>query len=258
MHMETPAPAARPRFRLPAPPAPLRRGLPWLLLLAGWLLAGPALWRVLSAAAAAPGGPAALFLAAGALWIVSLAAASAVRARRTGREEPLGLVRLSSSAPPDVLRRRALHEAAHAVAGWGMGGRILSLEIRRVDDHGGQCLFDLDRITDPADRNWALLVICMAGNQVDLAHGHLDDGAQADIVQGMVAAASIISTGCLPRGYRGPLTTDALLAAARDRADDLLARHQRMVDGVVRRLLADPDAVWRDPDLPAAGRAAAA
>jgi len=145
----------------------------------------------------------------------------------------------SHLTPPEVLRRRARHEAAHAVAGWALGGKILALDIQPVADRGGQCSFSLEEITDPTERNWVHLVICMAGNQADLAHGHHDDGAQADLVQALVAAAAIIST-------------------ARQRATELLSTHDQLLDQVMQRLLDHPHESWCNPDLDALAQAPAA
>ena len=157
-----------------------------------------------------------------------------------------------------MLGRRARHEAAHAVAGWALGGKILALDIQPVADRGGQCSFSLEELTDPTERNWVHLVICMAGNQADLAHGHHDDGAQADLVQALVAAAAIISTGRTPKDHRGELTSDALLATARRRATELLATHDQLLDQVMQRLLAHPHESWCNPDLDALVQAPAA
>ena len=87
---------------------------------------------------------------------------------------------------------------------------------------------------------------------------HHDDGAQADLVQALVAAAAIISTGRTPKDHRGELTSDALLATARRRATELLATHDQLLDQVMQRLLAHPHESWCKPDLDALVQAPAA
>jgi len=237
----------------------LRSSWPSLLLLVLWLtLAGP-IWEGLAALAAEPGGGRALFLFFGTLWVMNMLIVDVLRSRRPTRAvAPLDMARALRPTPPEVLRRRAMHEAAHAVAGWAMGGRILTLDIQSVADRGGQCSFSLEELEDPTERNWAHLVICMAGNQADLAHGHRDDGAQADLVQALVSAAAIISTDRTPRDHAGDLTSDALLASARQRATELLQTHQVLVDQVAQRLLDHPHETWSNPDLDALSTPAAA
>jgi hypothetical protein len=233
-----------------------------LLLLILWLSFAGQVWEWVAAIAAEPGGTRALFLFLGTLWFISMLIADIQRARYRVRATvtlPAPLARMTSRlTPPEILRRRARHEAAHAVAGWALGGKILALDIQPVADRGGQCSFSLEDLTDPTERNWVHLVICMAGNQADLAHGHHDDGAQADLVQALIAAAAIISTGTSPQDHHGDLTSDALLASARQRATELLHTHQIVVDRVVQHLLDHPHESWTDPDLDALARPTAA
>jgi hypothetical protein len=240
----------------------LRSAWPSLLLLILWVtFAGP-MWEGFTAIAAEPGGGRALFLFFGTLWVLSMLISDIHRCRhrtRTTVTLPAPLARMTSHlTPPEVLRRRARHEAAHAVAGWALGGKILALDIQPVADRGGQCSFSLEEITDPTERNWVHLVICMAGNQADLANGHHDDGAQADLVQALVAAAAIISTGRTPNDHRGELTSDELLSTARRRATALLSTHDQLLDQVMQRLLDHPHESWCNPDLDALAQAPAA
>jgi len=112
-----------------------------------------------------------------------------------------------------------------------------------------KCGFSLEEQTDLTERSWVNLVICMAGNQADLSNGHHDTGAQSDLAQALVAAAGVISTGRRPRAHVGELTSDALLASARDLASSLLAQHRTLVERVTQELLDRPDSTWENPDL---------
>lgn len=79
-----------------------------------------------------------------------------------------------------------------------------------------------------------------------------------DLVQALVAAAAIISTGRTPNDHRGELTSDELLSTARLRATELLSTHDQLLDQVMQRLLDHPHESWCNPDLDALAQAPAA
>lgn len=130
----------------------LRSAWPSLLLLILWVtFAGP-MWEGFTAIAAEPGGGRALFLFFGTLWVLSMLISDIHRCRyrtRTTVTLPAPLARMTSHlTPPEVLRRRARHEAAHAVAGWALGGKILDQVMQRLLDHPHEswCNPDLDAL----------------------------------------------------------------------------------------------------------------
>lgn len=223
------------------------------LLMTSWLVLAPLLWEALHGWATGPQGGYPIFFVGGTLIVLRMQWRRAMAARRAvvAGHSSGGFARLVTrpAIPAEVLRRRAHHEAAHAVAGWALGARITVLDIRCVGDRGGQCGFSLEEQTDLTERSWVNLVICMAGNQADLSNGHHDTGAQSDLAQALVAAAGVISTGRSPRAHAGELTSDALLASARDLASSLLAQHRTLVERVTQELLDRPDSTWENPDL---------
>lgn len=228
------------------------------LLMTSWLVLAPPIWEVLHAWATGPQGGYPIFFLVGTFIVLRAQWRRALAVRRSVVAGPSsgGLARLVTrpAIPAEVLQRRAQHEAAHAVAGWALGARITVLDIRCVGDRGGQCGFSLEEQADLTERSWVNLVICMAGNQADLSNGHHDTGAQSDLAQALVAAAGVISTGRGPRGHAGELTSDALLASARDLASSLLAEHRTLVERVTQELLDRPDSTWENPDLDSLSR----
>lgn len=207
----------------------------------------PALWVTLERATARPdGGAGTLTAAAGCVAIVGW---SVMRAVRTC---PFGSRREAAYQldAPASRHHRACHEAAHAVAIVAMGGTVISVDIHCSGNQGGQCQAHLPDSMPVVDSLWAQMVHALAGNVIDLAGGHHDQGAQSDIGFAMEAAAGIISTGHRPAGYDGPLTFDGLLAGARAQARSILARNAEHVESIAARLVARPGSRLRTRHLP--------
>lgn len=120
--------------------------------------------------------------------------------------------------------RRARHEAAHAIVAHELGCTVTDATIKQSGDFGGRANFILPVPFPPVqDGAWILITALLAGQSTDHAHGLHDGGSRGDIAQVIELAATIISTGRTPAGYDGPLTSDALILAARARADEILA-----------------------------------
>lgn len=170
---------------------------------------------------------------------------------------------VTSVAAVRSARRRARHEAAHAVAAAGLGARVVAVSVTHHDEHGGQCQYDQVPGGTVCDRAWVNLVIAMAGNAADLEHGHHDQGARADIRAALEEVATIISTAHTPAVMRyaiddvsgvsieaGPMTTDLLLTKATSTAQGLLADHASAVRVIAGRLVHQPQHVLHADDMP--------
>lgn len=217
-------------------------GLAWAWV--QWL--SPTVWSALETVAVSPDGGAGAVTAAGLVGIVAWAG---VRAGRTGLlDQPW--VEANRGDTPATPQHRACHEAAHAVTVVAMGGTVVSLDIRRSGNWGGLCLAHLPDSMPVADSLWAQMVHALAGNAIDLAGGHHDQGALSDIGCAMQAAAGIISTGRRPAGYDGPLTFDGLIGAARDLARTILAVNVEQVESIAAHLAAHPGARFTSRHLP--------
>lgn len=192
-------------------------------------------------------GPQALFTVVGLLFLMWRAAV---------RPKPYSAARVGRAVraltrPPKVLAQAARHEAAHATVAWALGGQVVSIDVLEAPPYGGQCTFNSPPATPLVDQAWVALVSSMAGNHIDLVAGHHDFSASSDVGAALCHAASIISTGQRPTGVVVELTSDSLLAAARTEAQQLLERHAPLVDAIADRLLKDPSAPWRAPNLDA-------
>lgn len=159
-------------------------------------------------------------------------------------------VTLSSSTR--LQRRRARHEAAHAVVAATLGARVVTVTVSPHGEHGGQCKYDQLPGQSVCERAWANLVIAMAGNVADLEHGHHDQGARADIRAALEEAATIVSCGQTPEAMRGATTvsTDVLVKAAADQARRILVTRDEAVRAIAVRLLNEPSRTVPGDQLP--------
>lgn len=224
-----------------------------------WIqIVSPTLWSVLEAAASRPDRGAGVFTAAGCTYIALWSSLRAVRRRRP-QVVAQPWAELARPARPadgpgleaDASRRRARHEAAHAVAATAMGATVLWVDIQFSGTRGGQCAIDLPASMPVVDSLWAQMVCSLSGNAIDLAAGHHDQGAQSDVHDAMQLAAGIISAGRCPAGYDGPLTFDGLLSGARERAGMILALNDRHLESIAARLQDRPGTRLAGPaDLP--------
>ncbi len=223
-----------------------------LALIVLWLVASPVLWDLLVVVADEPGGARWLFVNGVLFW---LAVRSVVRVRRMWRTASF----VTNSSPRAAgqrprgdrggnvsLEQRARHEAAHATAAHGLGAEDVAADViadaRRGT--GGQCTYRLpSSLGSPADLAWLRLIISMAGHHADLEGGFHNEGSMSDLQAALLEAAAVISTGTRPSGIECPLTTDALLAVARERVARLLADHAGFYDSVTARLLHQPHKV---------------
>ncbi|MDN5768926.1 MAG: hypothetical protein L0H96_24720 [Humibacillus sp.] len=217
-------------------------GLAWAWV--QWL--SPTVWTTLEAAAANPDEGAGALTTIGLMSIVAWAGVKAARTSRFNRPR----VEANQWDLPASPQHRARHEAAHAVTIAAMGGAVVSLDIRRSGNQGGQCLAHLPDAMPAVDSLWAQLVHALAGNAIDLAGGHHDQGAQSDIGCAIQTAAGIISTGHRPAGYDGPLTFDGLLSGARDQAGIILTVYNDQLESIVARLVNRPGARFTTRQLP--------
>lgn len=117
----------------------------------------------------------------------------------------------------------ALHEAAHAVVADALGCTVTHVTtVPRGGLAGATSYVSPIPRLEAQDVAWIAMVVALAGRAADHARGLHDSGSTTDVQRALALAASIISGGRCPRGYRGPLTTDAMIAAARDRASSIL------------------------------------
>lgn len=141
-------------------------------------------------------------------------------------------------------RRTARHEAAHAVVALHGGGTNLHVDIRQTIGSngvgsGGRLSFRTDHLSH-VEGHWLTMQIAHAGNIVDQEISHQrDDGAMGDMSTGLTAAAGVLSTGQRPDGYTGNLSTDALMAGARQQARETLTEQRDALDALTEALL-DP------------------
>lgn len=141
-------------------------------------------------------------------------------------------------AADDSLPRRARHEAAHAVVAHELGCTVTNVTIEAHGDSGGRAAFVLPLPPPPAhDGAWILMTALLAGQSTDHAHDVHDSGSRADIAQVLQLTAMIIATGRTPTGYDGPLSSDALITAARARADQILTTRSEDLASLTSALL---------------------
>ncbi|MGF0118812.1 hypothetical protein ACQFYA_21165 [Promicromonospora sp. Marseille-Q5078] len=132
----------------------------------------------------------------------------------------------------------ARHEAAHAVVGHMIGCTVLRADVHMTEMRGGQTHSILP-VPFPAEHDaaWIRMRSGLAGRAIDVLSGQHDHGSTNDVESAVKDAAIIVSTGLRPTGYTGPLTTDALLAAASAEARRILLAHQCVVDAIASALL---------------------
>jgi len=141
-------------------------------------------------------------------------------------------------AVDDSLPRRARHEAAHAIVAHELGCTVTNVTIEAHGDSGGRAAFVLPLPPPPAhDGAWIQMTALLAGQSTDHAHDVHDSGSRADIAQVLQLTATIIATGRTPTGYDGPLNSDALITAARARADQILTTRSEDLVSLTSALL---------------------
>ena len=129
--------------------------------------------------------------------------------------------------------RKARHEAAHAVVAHELGCTVTLVSLVAKDDWYGHTSFQapVPRM-GAADQHFILMQVLLAGREADLADGLNDTGSGSDMERLVQYAAAIVSTGECPGGHTGPLTTDALVAAASGAVRTILAERAGTVDEV--------------------------
>lgn len=133
----------------------------------------------------------------------------------------------------DVVR----HEAAHAVVFNALGSEVVSIDMKPTDTRLGRVTTKTPegKHTNP-DVMFSVMAGTVAGHIADLDHCRSDDGSCRDLRQATLLAAGIMSTGRMPSGVDGSLTTDTLMMAAFARARTILAEHADSFDALVETL----------------------
>lgn len=135
-------------------------------------------------------------------------------------------------------KRRARHEAAHVVAGRAMGGILQHADVDHdpVTGRGGQVIMLWPSQMPVSERSWGMAVMAVAANELDVSEGSRDGSSLVDLQTAHTAALMIVSSGQTPPGYKGPLTVEGLLAAAREQARGILQERIAEVDRIAEQL----------------------
>lgn len=231
--------------------------LPMALAIAVWFgLAGPGLALILEGAVHSSEGRRILVVLGGGVLVVCWLLPKQFRwqrriiadRERVAAEAVPAAQPLAGADARQSLERRARHEAAHAVAGTWAGNFIVKVDVQQIGITGGRCE-SAPPVGSMADSAYALMVLSIAGQVVDTGSGVFDYGAQSDMNKVLEGAAMVLSTGQRPSGYRGELSSDALVAAAREDATEALCRFSGVVEEITSWLTTHPGSVLRGPDL---------
>lgn len=131
----------------------------------------------------------------------------------------------------------AHHEAGHALLAHLNELTVLRVTSRPKGFTAGRCEYYANPVTRPAKEVvWAKLKTALAGQAVDHARGIRDAGSASDMQSCFAHAYSLISIGEKPDGYEGDLTTDALIATAREIADAAVKQHMDTVSGLAEQI----------------------
>jgi hypothetical protein len=141
------------------------------------------------------------------------------------------------AVPPLTLVGIARHEAAHILVAHALGAAAIKVEVYGVD-HGGNARWAYpEMMSKPQNFCWIALVVAVAGNLVDQEEGRANIGSHNDLRSAEQDVYAIISTGAKPDGYDGDLAASALINAARDKAQSILAEHHDLYEKLAGELL---------------------
>lgn len=135
----------------------------------------------------------------------------------------------ATERPSRVTREVAEHEGAHAVVMHALGGADIHLIVPPDGSVAAYVRSALPLGATPVDEHWISLVSRVAGHVYDLAHDIHTTVSLEDLRLCAESAFAIMSIGDRPSGYVGPLTAEALDAAAREKATAILEERQQNV-----------------------------
>lgn len=164
------------------------------------------------------------------VWAMAVALAGARRRARASTASTAA----RTSVYPD--RTRAVHEAAHAVVAHHLGGVVVGVDIAVEPGQGGQTRYRFPPEMGLADQAWVTLVTAMAGMLQDQHSGAGVSASRFDMQHALASTAQLVALGQHPAGYTGPLTTDALLAAAGATAAAAIAAHRGPLEAITEHL----------------------
>lgn len=163
--------------------------------------------------------------------------------------------------------RRARHEAAHAVVMLALGYQDVTAHIKISDKIGGSATGStklttlIDGGQARADISYGQIITALAGHQVDTETGNHDFGSDSDFASVINHVTAVLSVGLVPRGHDGPLSSDSLIASAREHVGHILDENKDSLDLIteflVKHRVMSPADFERFPVTPATSLAIA-
>ncbi|KXO92801.1 hypothetical protein AXK56_22615 [Tsukamurella pulmonis] len=131
--------------------------------------------------------------------------------------------------------RVARHEAVHAVVADHLGATVSQIRVNVHDGSGHIVAHWPDAVDAQAsvDVYMRRMIVTVASHVDELRRGIHDGGAEDDLLKTTSLTYLIQAVGLAPSGYTGELTTEALLAHARERAGSIVAAEQERI-GLLR------------------------
>ena len=132
----------------------------------------------------------------------------------------------------------AHHEARHAVVAHALGMTVTKVTLVPTETSGGHTSVQgAVPLGSTATQLFTMMSVFYAGCRDDHVDAVGDQSSDVDTIQLISSATRIVASQGRPDGFEGPLTSDALLAAAAARSKMILAQNRDVVEQISSALM---------------------